>query len=447
MPLCVERRVFPLFLAAVVAVGAASATAAGRPLTLREAEQLALDRQPQLAIAKASVDSARAGVRKARATILPSASLSGGYTNNVELPVFVLPPPIGSRSIGETHNYQLALNAQQPLFLGFAGVTGLDLAKTNESSVALELEQTTQTVLTGVREAYLGAVLARSLVKVQEEAVAQAESSLALVQRRYDVGTASGFDLLRARVQLATVKPNLVTARSNRDLADAQLRLAIGLDPSESAEPADTLRAFVSMWADVPLDSLVEIAYARRPDVRQIAYVERIARDAVRLSRSAYYPMLFLVGRTQWQAQTPTVSVNTSDFVRSTSVGVQLNWTLWDSWKTPASVQAAKVGVRQVSYFRQLLRDGISVEVESAYHRLHEAAVNLASGEETVAQAAEALRLSRVMYAQGSSTQLDVINAQVSLTQARTQYAGALYEYHIAHTRMEKALGLIHHEG
>jgi len=444
MPSCPDR-LSCLALTATLLVGAAVASAGGRSVTLREAEEMALERNPQVASARAAVTGAKAGVTQARATILPNVSLGGGYTRNVELPVMFLPPPIGTRAIGDTNTYQLALNLNQPLFLGFAGITGVHLAQTNRASAELGLEQTRQSVISSVREAYLGAVLARSTVRVQEEAVAQAESSLAQVQLRFNVGAASGFDLLRARVQLATIRPGLVSARSNRDIADAQLRVAIGLEPTEPVMPSDTLAGFVSRWANLSVDSLIHVAYRNRPDLQQTEYQERRARDQVKLAQSPYYPMVSAYGRAQWQAQSSKLSLK-PDFIRSTSVGLNLSWTLWDSWKTPSGVQIAQVGVRQVSYTMQLLRNAVAAEVEGAHLKLREAAVNVQSEEQTVGQAAEALRLARVLYAEGGSTQLDVINAQVALTQARTQYVQTLYQYHVAHIRLEKALGIIGRE-
>ncbi|HNZ38412.1 MAG TPA: TolC family protein [Candidatus Latescibacteria bacterium] len=416
--------------------------AGARGISLREAEQMALERNPQIAGAKASLDSARAGITRARATILPSLAATAGYTWNAELPVVVMPAPVGAVSIGEKHNYSLALTARQPVFLGFAGVTGVRMAETALQSSQLRLDATTQTVIASVREAYLAAVLSRMLVTVNEQAVAQAESSLALVQRRADVGSASRFDLLRARVQLATLRPNLTSARSNRDLADGRLRLAIGVGERDAITPSDTLAVFASEWAKVPLDSLRRIAREQRTEIRQLDIGEQISNDAVTLSRSAYYPTVAAFATSQWEAQRPSLSVSSGDFRRVSMLGLQLNWTFWDSWKTPATVQMARVGVRQLNLFRQLATDGISLEVEAAFHGLHEAELNLATGLETVNQAAEALRLASVMYSEGGNTQLDVISAQLALTSARTQYAQALYNYHVAHIRMEKALGL-----
>lgn len=443
MPMRVRRR---SILALSLVCGLASLAPAGEhAVTLRQAERLALEHNQQIRIAEDSVRKAQAQITQARANMLPSASASGTYTRNVELPVFFAPAPIGKIEMGEKNTYSLSLTAGQPLFLGFAGLTGYRLAQTAARNTELQLDKSTQSVIQGVREAYLGAVLARTLVEVQAEALARAEANLEQVERQHSVGAVSRFDLVRARVQTATTRPALVSATSAKELADAALRTAIGLRPGSRVTPVDTLATFTSRWQSVSYDSLLLAAYRYRPDIRQSENLQRTAGYGVRLAQSRYYPAAAAFGSMQWQAQDPAVVPD--NFVRSSMIGVQFTWTLWDSWRTPASVQSARVGVRQVNAVNRLMRDGVALEVEVAYRKLHEAAANVESGAETVALAAEALRLAEVLYDAGGSTQLDVISSQLALTLARTQYAQALYTYHMAHTQMEKALGLVRPEG
>jgi len=315
------------------------------------------------------------------------------------------------------------------------------LAHTQLASARQELQKVRQEVLLELRETYLGAVLARTLAAAQREAVAQAESSLAQVQRRHAVGQVSGFDLLRAQVQLANTRPQLVGAESGQRLADARLALVLGMDGDETPVPVDTLAEFVSRWQDWSLDDLVRLALDRRPDLAVSAAAQQAAAHGVRLARSAYYPTLVLFGTTLWQGQSEHGLPERRP--RSTMAGLQLSWSLWDSWGTPAATRQAQVGLRQAEVAAGLTRQAARLEVQAAYEALHAAAANRASQQETVAQALEALRLARVMYDEGSATQLDVLNAQLALTASRTQYASQLHDYHVAHARLEKALGLI----
>ncbi len=441
METIVNAHAFMRLALGLVATLALTPPSAAEVVTLDEAEALALEHNRQVLIANQDLERAHAEVTKSRASMLPSLSASAGYTRNIERPVFFAPPPIGQIEMGEKNEHTMTLAASQPVFLGFAGVTGYRASQTGYEQTELSAEQTRQDVLFSVREAYLGAVLAREMVRVQEQAVAQAESSFVQVQRRYDVGQASGFDLLQAQVQLANTRPGLISANSNRRLADARLRSVIGVTRDQSVEPVDVLDPFTSPWVDAPLDSLISEASRNRPDLLQLAYQQRAARYGVKLSQSAYYPSVVLTGRMTWQGQSEELIPE--EFARSMAAGLQLSWTMWDSWKTQSGVQQARVGVRQAELVADLTRDGIELEIEAAHERLSEAAANLASQRTTVEQAEEALRLARVMYDNGSSTQLDVINAQLVLTQTQTAYASSVYEYHMAHARLEKALGLI----
>lgn len=426
-----------------VSGGSGDSGASGRILTLGEAEELALRQNPAIRMAGESVRRAQAGVSAGRSAMLPSLSASGSYSHNIEKMVMFLPEAFGggSAEIGSDHSYSLSLNLAQPIFLGFAGIAGYRQAQTQHDIARQEFSRTRHDLLLSVREAYLGAVLARGLVRVHEEAVAQAESSLVQVQRRYDVGQVSGFDLLRAQVQLSNTRPQLVSAESNRRLADARLGVVLGMEAGVTPVPADTLVEFRSPWLDRPLEELEGTAMQNRPDLVISEKTQRMASQGVRLSRSGLYPSLFAFATTQWQAQWD--EGRPQDHPRTTMAGVRLSWTLWDSWRTPSAVQQARADLRRARLASEAVKDAARLEVQAAHEKLRAAEVNLLSQGETVEQAAEALRLSRIMYDNGSATQLDVLGAQLALTTSRMQYATSLYEYHIAHAQLEKALGLI----
>ena len=424
-----------VFALSAFAWAAPDTSAVEHLLTLERAEALAMGHNPRISMARDSLARASASVTLSRSTMLPVVDLSGMYTRNVERPKLYIDgaPPV---EFGVVNDYQVSLTGSQPLFLGFAGVTGVRLSRTGVAAAREQLEQAAQDVVQGVREAYLAAALSRRLVHVQGEAVAQARSSLEHVQRQYSVGAASRFDLIRAEVQLSTTRPNLVTAESNREVADARLRMAIGLDPGDVVVPADTLSRFESRWHAAALDSLLAIAYAERTDIRRLAYFEQSAGYGVDIARSGYLPYVGAFARANWDRGAGTWS-------RTSAMGLQLSWTVWDSRATSSRVQQARVGVRQMRTLRTLVRQSVALEVEAGQRKLAEAWVNMESLGQTVGQAGEALRLARVLYSAGASTQLDVMTAELVLTQARVQFETALYQYNVAHTRMESALGLI----
>jgi len=80
------------------------------------------------------------------------------------------------------------------------------------------------------------------------------------------------------------------------------------------------------------------------------------------------------------------------------------------------------------------------MEVEGAYFTMQEAEQKVAAQIKLVEQAQEAFRLAKLRYREGASTQLDVMNAELSLNQAQMTYQQSLFEYNLALAGLEKAL-------
>ena len=83
----------------------------------------------------------------------------------------------------------------------------------------------------------------------------------------------------------------------------------------------------------------------------------------------------------------------------------------------------------------------IELEVRTAYSDFMEAREVLVSQQEVQAEAEEALREARARSGAGTGTQLDVLNAETALTQARTTQIQALHDYDVARARLERAMG------
>jgi outer membrane protein TolC len=83
----------------------------------------------------------------------------------------------------------------------------------------------------------------------------------------------------------------------------------------------------------------------------------------------------------------------------------------------------------------------VKFEVQEAILNLQQAKESLLSQEKNVEQAQEAVRIAELNYSEGLATNLDVSSALVALSQARTNYSQALYDYALALAQLEKAIG------
>jgi len=98
--------------------------------------------------------------------------------------------------------------------------------------------------------------------------------------------------------------------------------------------------------------------------------------------------------------------------------------------------------IKELDFTQKGLIDTIEFEVRQAMLRLEEAKESLLSQEKNVEQAQESLRIAELNFSEGLATTLDISSAQAALSQAKTNYSQALYDYVISLAELDKAMGV-----
>ena len=114
---------------------------------------------------------------------------------------------------------------------------------------------------------------------------------------------------------------------------------------------------------------------------------------------------------------------------------------IFDGLGTRARVKQAKGAVRQIQIGKEQLINGIGLEVRSAFSSFEEAEELLKVQDETIQQAQESLRIANLRYKNGMITSIELMDTELALTQAQTNYSNALNDYVIAIARIKKAIG------
>ena len=127
--------------------------------------------------------------------------------------------------------------------------------------------------------------------------------------------------------------------------------------------------------------------------------------------------------------------------IQGWNAGAQLSWNIFDGALTAGKVTQAKALYEKsktdlIDQSRQ-----IELAVRTAYSDFIEAKEILDSQTKVQEQADEALREANARAEAGTGTQLDVLNAETSLTQARTTQITAQHDYVAARARLERAIG------
>jgi len=226
---------------------------------------------------------------------------------------------------------------------------------------------------------------------------------------------------LRFEVDLANVRTTLLRLRGAADLARGDLN-AVMVEPTDKPiEPTDTLE-FLEAGADQR--EVVREAIASRPEVKAVAWNEKIYDEAIGIYKADMQPRLDLTGAFGWSVR-ETENFFEPNYKRW-NLGVTLKVPVFDGWRTSGTVAQARADRAKVGQDRVALETLIDLEAKQAVDRLRVAASVYRSAELNVTQARKALEMTEANYRLGAATTLDVLDAQAARTQAEFSRIEAL---------------------
>jgi len=286
-------------------------------------------------------------------------------------------------------------------------------------------------------------LFAKQKIGVQEDSVHLLEQQLKDARNRFDAGTTSNFDVLRAEVALANGQPPLIQARNDYRIAIEQLRQLIGFTPGAGANPASIREFTGTLDIDQPvnfdLPSALAAARANRPELQQLTRLQEAGEQTIKTNRAGYLPEVDLVGGYEMFHGQDAGAFDKRN--EGWTGGVEVNWNIFDGRATAGKVVQAKSQFEQAKLTLASTALSIEVQVRQADSSLTEAWELVQASSKTVEQAEEALRLANVRYGAGTATQLDVQTSQQDLTVSRLNQLQAFYGYHVAVATMRQSIG------
>jgi len=393
-------------------------------LSLDESISMALQNNPAIKIA--STDKVRAdwALSQAKGGKGPAVSFnylaSRGTLNT------------SSEAVNDYFKNQFSLNL--PLYTAGRLDGLINQAKWNVDIADLGVAKSRQQIKLDATSAYFAILQARNLVNVNRESVASLEEHLKNVQAQFNVGTVAKSDVLRSDVELANAQQTLTKAQNSYDLAVASLNNIVGL-------PLDTELVIKEELQYRPYDrslaDSIRFGLQNRPDTAQAEAGIKVAKENVTVAKSGYGPTVALSGGVgRWDADVPGTEF------KSWTISLSSTWNIFDTGVTRAQVKQAKSAVDKANYTAQQTRDSVQLEIRQNYLSMQEAEKRIGTSQVAVSKAEEDFKIAQVRYSAGVGTNLDVIDAQVALTQARTNYVQALYDYNTNKAKLEKAIGV-----
>ncbi len=416
-------------------------------LTLQQAVNIALEKNPLRKVALADTKAASADVREARSFLMPRLTFSETATRGND-PVYVFGGELRQQRFTAADLAFNKLNSPVPfgnfatrfggswnLFDSFASWHGINRAKKMTEAAGQQLDRTDQEIVFRVVRAYYQVLLAAKQLEVAEQAVKTAQAIMDRSQTRLDSGLAVQSDLLTAKVHMAARQQEAIRARNNMEMARAELNTAMGIPLDAPAQPSEVLAEHA-----LPIPTLQEVerqALVNRPDLQRVQSEEAAQRQSVAMAKSAFGPRVNAFAG--WEMDNPTFVAGGGG--NNWLGGIEVQYDIFQGGEKRAELSRQRALEEKVVAMKQVASDGVRLDVRRAYYNLDSARQELDVARAAIAQAQESLRINQDRYDSGLTTITDLLGAEEATRRSQTDYWEAVYRFHASYADLELASG------
>ena len=438
MPL---KTILILQFAVVFCIGAqepAGEVDLSQPLTLEQCIQIGLEKSTSMRNARLNLAMQELRVKNSRAGYFPRIFTNGNYdfSDRVDFGF-------------ERENYNLGLRGQYTLWDNGQREGSFAQAKESLTATVSRNERTKQDLILDITVAYYDVLKRQELIKVSEQVFERSQENTERIRDFVEAGTLIPADVATAELREANDELSLVNNRNSLQIAQATLPRLLGLDPgvllTVSVDEAYQLyqeRGTIER-IEMSIEEAIQIALNTRPEFQERQAQIKSQEWSLTLARLQRWPRLnanvdYNVNLDDYLHERE----NFSDF-RSWSAGVALNFTLFDGGILGNQVKERQMQLEQTRENASDLERSVALAVRQAYLTLQRSEIAVDISKKQVTNAQLSLEVIQGRFDVGKAILLELLDAQTSYAQTLTNEVNAFYDYKIAQTRLQDAMGVL----
>jgi outer membrane protein TolC len=433
----------PIAAAAQEPVKTAGPISTGDVLTLNRCVDIALQHQPAVTAAQYNIKASESRVGEAQSAYYPQISAQGEYNRIKALPSStsslssnVVSAGVGTGSVGSNQSfdqYTASAVLSQTIFDFGKTPTQVGIQKLNLDASRSDFDTTRAQTILSVKQAFYGILQARRNFDVAKETVAQFTQHLDQAKGFYEVGTHPKFDVTKAEVDLSNAKLTLITAANALRIARVTLNNTMGMPDAPEYAVEDSL---AYMKKEITMAQAIESALKSRPEIQATDLRVKASDESIKLARTGYFPVITA------NAAYNRESGDTSFREEGWNAGVVITVPIFSGFLTHHQIQESIAIANAARANFAVLTQNVTLEVQQAFLNLRAAEERIPTAELGSQQAAENLEIANGRYAAGVGNPVEVTDAEVANTNAKTAYIQALYDYNVALANLDKAMGM-----
>ena len=406
-------------------------------INLQQAIDLSIKNSKNLKIADSKVLLASADVQEAKDRKLPNASVSASYLRLSSANVDLKSAQNSNRPSPKVNQavYGIA-NVTMPLYAGGRIKYGIESAEYLEKAAKLNVENDKEAVVYNTIQAYTNLYKSSKSVDVIKENLNASVQRDSLFSRLEQNGILARNDLLKAQLTTSNIELSLLDAQNNFTIANINMALLLGL-PENTLIEVDS--SFVNVTQQLkPFIEMENMALQNRKDVQAIAFQKKAAAVGVKVAKAEAYPTIALTGG-YIAADIPKLITVTN----AINIGLGVQYNIASLWKNNTKLTQARAKEVQLNATESLLNDGIKLQLNRDYQNYLFAQKKIDVYEKSIVQATENYRITKNKYDNNLVTITDLLEADVSLLQAKLNVTVAKADAALAYNKILSTTGTL----
>lgn len=432
-------------------------------LTLDDCIELALKKNQDVISARNQEKTAKAGVWQAFGAFLPSVTLSGSASQThterysyadtgfafglTSFDTLIVPPdtlliaPFETQfeAGGVSKSYSVGMSAGLTVFNGGQNIFNYLGAKAGRRYYSYQVEASEQGLIYTVKVYYFAYLKSLDKREISREAVKRGEEQYKLAKSKYEVGSASKSDVLKAKVQYGNDKLGLIAAENSVKIARANLAYLIGLDVNADVEFSAEFEG--KEYDGTELDAF-KYGMANHPGLLASENYLMATKYDVRSAFGRYLPTLTVDLNKNWSNSSWSKLKDFRSQDGQWTLSTRLSLPIFQNFSRKRAMSSAKAAYNNAQAQHYYTRNNIALGIKQAYLEITRVKEALNVAGENVLAAEEDMSLVREKYNLGAATILELLDAQVSLITAQTSQIEAEFDYHLAVAELENAMGV-----
>ena len=423
-------------------------------LTLQEAAELMNRNNPTLQMADKAVGIARGERQKLNAFWYPMLNASGmvvHLSNKVEVkqPLNTYTDPakewiqsvipgeqLISSILNQVGNYTLSVPLLQrnlttidatiswPVFTGGKRMYATRIGNRMVDMAQVGQAETRALLQTELVETYYALQLANKILEVKEQTYQSLQQHYDHALKLEANGLITKAERLFAEVNRQEAKREWEAAKQERDVAHRALCSLLDIQKEVDILPVSPLFVTENLPDSLYFKSLIPSTnYA----MNRIRLEESIVENRLRISKSAYFPAIALLGK-----QTLYAHNVPRNLMPRTLIGIGFTWNLFDGLNREADVRVSRLAQETIALEKEKVKNTLDVMVQKLYSQMKEAEEEVSTLQTTIAMSEELLRIRRKSFEEGMATSTEVVDAEVMLSNVRIAMLLAQYQFDVS---------------